>query len=207
MPAVIGDVAAIASQLIESRGLPVDAGAGAGLVLWITGLSGAGKSTVCGILERAFHDAGLPVAVLDGDVLRALFAVDAGHGRDHRRRLALSYGQLCREIARRGVHVLCATISMFHEVHDWNRANIERYVEVYLRVPVDELRRRDPKGLYAKADAGEIADMVGVHFPAEEPRNADLVLDHADGRTPAETARAIWDFVCGRPGLRPASGA
>ena len=184
----INDVAGMADRLIALQGCIPESSSRPGLVVWVTGLSGAGKSTVSAILGQRFLAAGLPVVSLDGDVLRSLFAAQAGHDREHRRRLALSYGALCREIAARGIHVVCATISMFHDVRDWNRANIERYAEIYLRVPLDELRRRDPKGLYAKADAGEIGDMVGVHLPVEEPRNADLVIDHRADLAPAETA-------------------
>lgn len=188
------EIIQIANQLIATR----EPASTPGTVVWLTGLSGAGKSTIAAILERRLEAEGLPVTLLDGDALRRLFAADAGHGRAQRLALALAYGRLCAEIAARGVNVLCATMSMFHEVRDWNRANIGRYVEVYLRVPLDELRRRDPKGLYAAADAGRVGDVVGVHMPAEEPRNADLVIDHAAGRQPDDTAAMVLDFLKGR---------
>ncbi|MBF0332835.1 MAG: adenylyl-sulfate kinase [Alphaproteobacteria bacterium] len=184
------DIGDIADRLIASRPT-IRLARGPGAVIWLTGLSGAGKTTVGGILERRFQAAGLPLVGLDGDVLRALFAADAGHQPARRLALALAYGRLCREIAGRGLHVLCATISMFHEARDWNRANIAPYFEIYLRVPLDELRRRDPKGLYA----GGAGDLVGVDLPAEEPRDADLIVDHAEGRSPAETAAIVEAFL------------
>ncbi|MBF0333901.1 MAG: adenylyl-sulfate kinase [Alphaproteobacteria bacterium] len=168
-----------------------------GTVIWLTGLSGAGKTTIARILERRSHSVHPPLTVLDGDVLRALFAAGVGHGRARRLELALTYGRLCRALAERGATVLCATMSLFHEAHEWNRANMPRYLEIYLRVPIEELRRRDPKGLYASG----IGDLVGVDLPAEEPRRADLVIDHVAGRSPEDTAAIIEDFLRRRAGL------
>ena len=178
----------LGDQLMPGR---VASRARPGTVIWITGLSGAGKSTVARGLESCLARAGLPVVLLDGDVIRTLLD-ERGHGRSDRLSLALTYAALCREIALRGAHVVCATISMFHAVHDWNRANQPRYLEVYLKVPMAELRRRDPKGLYARADAGEISDMVGVHIPAEEPRDPHLLIQHG----PDCTAEMAINRIC-----------
>lgn len=172
---------------------------GAGLVVWITGLSGAGKTTVTERLAPLFQEAGRSCAVLDGDGLRELLRSDLGltpgHDREQRLLLARLYGRLCYAVADRGHDVLCATVSMFHDAREWNRSRIPNYLEVYLRVPLDELRRRDPKGLYARSSVGEIAGMVGAGILAEEPNNADLVIDHHPGRTPDNAVQEIWQKI------------
>src|ERR1700683_217953 len=117
-----------------------------GRVFWITGLSGAGKSTVGEGLWRRLRAAGSPAVLLDGDKLREAIAEDLGRLREDRRRSAMRNARLCRLLSDQGVDVVCATISLFHEVHDWNREHIPNYLEIYLRVPLEEIERRDPKG-------------------------------------------------------------
>ncbi len=120
-----------------------------GRVVWITGLSGAGKSTVSAHLRPHLLRADPKTIFLDGDDLRAVMAaasVDgADHGRAQRLELAQRYARLCRLLALQDFTVVIATISLFREVHEWNRNNLPGYVEVYLKVPVEELRRRDPR--------------------------------------------------------------
>src|SRR6202012_191273 len=147
-------------------------------VFWITGLSGAGKTAVGQELCGRLRGAGRPVIFLDGDVLRAAIADDLGHEVDSRRMSALRNARLCRVLAEQGFDVICATISLFHEVQRWNRENIPGYREIYLRVPIDELRRRDSKDIYAKAHRGDLRNVVGLDVPAEIPKEPDLILDN-----------------------------
>src|ERR1700675_1668824 len=133
-----------------------------GRVFWITGLSGAGKTTLGLELSSRLRAAGRRVTFLDGDALRSVIAEDLGHSLDDRRRSAMRNARLCRLLAEQGVDVVCATISLFHEVQRWNRKNITGYREIYLRVPMDELRRRDTKGIYARAENGNGRDVVGL---------------------------------------------
>jgi adenylylsulfate kinase-like enzyme len=149
-----------------------------GRVFWITGLSGAGKTTLGRELWNRMRAAGRPVTFLDGDRLRSAIAEDLGHNADDRRRSAMRNARLCRLLAEQGSDVVCATISLFHEVQRWNRENIPGYREIYLRVPIDELRRRDSKGIYAGARRGDARDVVGLDVPAETPEVPDLVLDN-----------------------------
>lgn len=149
-----------------------------GIVVWITGLSGAGKSTIartCAELLRA--DGTLP-AVLDGDEFRAAVGDDLGHDHDGRLKNAYRLARFAQYLARQGHIVLCATMSLFHEVQAWNRANAPRYLEVYVRVSLDRLVARDPKGLYARARRGEVSGVVAVDLPFAEPLKPDLVLDN-----------------------------
>ena len=94
--------------------------------------------------------------------------------------------------ASQGTDVVCPTISLFHEVHDWNRRNIPGYCEIYLRVPMEELRRRDAKGIYAAADRGELRDVVGLDMPAEVPEAPNLLLDNFGLLDSSSAADRIW---------------
>jgi adenylylsulfate kinase-like enzyme len=153
-----------------------------GRVFWITGLSGAGKTTLGRELCSRLRSGGRPVAFLDGDALRSAIAEDLGYSAGDRRRSAMRNARLCRLLAEQGADVVCATISLFHEVQRWNRENIPGYREIYLRVPIDELRRRDSKGIYAGAQHGDGRDdgrdVVGLDVQAEVPEAPDLVLDN-----------------------------
>jgi glutamine kinase len=149
-----------------------------GRVFWITGLSGAGKTTVGQELWDRLRATGRPVFFLDGDVLRSAIAEDLGHTADNRRTSAMRNARLCQLLAGQGADVVCATISLFHEVQRWNRENIPGYHEIYLRVPLDELRRRNTKGIYAGAHGGDARDVVGLDVPAEIPETPDLVIDN-----------------------------
>jgi adenylylsulfate kinase-like enzyme/phosphohistidine swiveling domain-containing protein len=150
----------------------------AGRVFWITGLSGTGKTTLGRELWSRLRAAGRPATFLDGDALRSVIAEDLGYSADDRRRSAMRNARLSRLLAEQGVDVVCATISLFHEVHRWNRENIPDYREIYLRVPIDELRRRDSKGIYSGAQRGDVHHVVGLDVPAEVPEAPDLVLDN-----------------------------
>lgn len=157
-----------------------------GSVIWITGLSGAGKSTLAHEVVACFRAAGEAVVMLDGDELREVFGSVAAnaqnHGREGRLALAMQYAHLCRVIATQGLTVVIATISLFREVHAWNRANLPGYFEVYLKVPVEELRRRDPKGIYRRFDAGELTHVAGLDLPIDEPEAADYVVEFVPER-------------------------
>lgn len=115
--------------------------------------------------------------------------------------------RLCRLLADQGADVVCATISLFHEVQRWNRENIPGYREIYLRVPIDELRRRDSKGIYARSEGGDARDVVGIDIPAEAPEAPDLVLDSygaLDVATAVDRILAVCDRQEGVGAAQPA---
>jgi len=151
-----------------------------GKVIWITGLSGAGKTTLALKLVKRLRSKGEPVIFLDGDELREVFGAasfnEKNHGREGRLALAMQYAHLCRVLAGQGFTVVIATISLFREVHQWNRKYLPGYFEVYLKVPLEELRRRDPKDIYKKYDAGEIQNVAGLDLQVDEPEKSDLTI-------------------------------
>jgi adenylylsulfate kinase-like enzyme/phosphohistidine swiveling domain-containing protein len=180
-----------------------DLEASPGRVFWITGLSGAGKSTLGRELWNRLRAAGRPATFLDGDALRAVIAEDLDHSAGHRRRSAMRNARLCRLLAEQGGDVVCATISLFHEVQRWNRENIPGYREIYLRVPMDELRRRDSKGIYAGAERGDTHNVVGLDVAAEAPEAPDLILDNYGA---LDVATAV-DRILAVGGRRNGAGA
>ncbi|MGH9533894.1 MAG: adenylyl-sulfate kinase [Terriglobales bacterium] len=176
-----------------------------GRVFWITGLSGAGKTTLGRELWNRLRADGYPVAFLDGDELRGAIADDLGHSAEDRRQSAMRNARLCRLLAEQGIDVICATISLFHEVQRWNRQNIPGYHEIYVRVPMDELRGRDHKGIYASVERGEARDVVGIDVPAEVPEAPDLVLDNYGALDVATSVHRIL-AECANGTKAPASG-
>jgi glutamine kinase len=179
--------------LAHDLALPGDAataGSRTGRVFWITGLSGAGKTTVGTALWRRLRASGRPAVFLDGDALRTVIAEDLSHSLANRRRSAMRNARLCRLLADQGTDVVCATISLFHEVQRWNRDNIPGYCEIYLQVPMPELRRRDFKGVYARS--GDSPNVVGLDLPAEVPQAPDLILENHGSLDSTAAVERIW---------------
>lgn len=170
-----------------------------GRVIWICGLSGAGKSTVAEQTIRMLREAGDWCIGLDGDELRQVFGVDGRvappYDRGSRLALGFQYARLSRTLALQGTTVVVATISLFRELHAWNRAELPGYFEVFLNVPLSELRRRDPKGVYRRFDAGELRDVAGLDLPVDEPQAPDLRIDCSSAWTADAIARKIVSMV------------
>ena len=162
-----------------------------GLTVWLTGLSGSGKSTVAGILERELRARGRRVEVLDGDEVRKHLTKGLGFTREDRDENVRRVGWVCEVLSRNDVIAIAAVISPYRALRDEVRARIGRFVEVYMEAPVDVLAARDPKGLYRRAMAGEIEGFTGVSDPYEPPIHPEVVC-HTDGReTPEQSAHKI----------------
>jgi len=171
-----------------------------GVVYWITGLSGAGKTTIGKLFYEKMKKEYPNTVFFDGDTLRKVFGDDLGYSKEERRRCAMRYSKLCRLLEEQGINVICCTISMFDSVREWNRENIKNYCEIYVKVSMDTLITRDQKGLYSGTTVEREKEVVGVHMELEEPKTPDLILQNDGERTPEEQAEKIWEFVYG--GLR-----
>ncbi len=176
-----------------------------GRVIWITGLSGAGKSTLAHQVVSNFNSLRVPTVLLDGDELRdvigANYPTAQNHGREARLALAMQYAKLCRLIANQGFVVVIATISLFKDVHKWNRANLPGYFEVYLKVPLDELRRRDPKKIYQRFDSGELSHVAGLDLHVDEPLAADWIVEFHPDQSQADLAKELFLKLISRSAL------
>ena len=162
-----------------------------GFTLWFTGLSGSGKSTIAHLLETELRNRGHKVEVLDGDVVRTHLSKGLGFSKEDRDTNILRIGWVCEVLSRNDVVAIGAAISPYREIRDQVRANIGRFVEVYVEAPLEVLADRDVKGLYRKAMAGEIKGFTGVDDPYEEPLNPEVVC-HSDGsETPEQSAAKV----------------
>ncbi|MCE4610781.1 MAG: adenylyl-sulfate kinase [Desulfurococcales archaeon] len=151
-----------------------------GLVVWLTGLPGSGKTTIAeGVAER-LRSEGFKVEVLDGDWARATVSEGSGFTREERIRHLKRIAWIARLLARNGVVVLCSFVSPYRDARRMVREIVEEevpFVEVYVKASLEEVMRRDPKGLYKKALKGEIKHFTGVSDPYEPPDSPDLVID------------------------------
>jgi len=150
-----------------------------GGVVWLTGLSGSGKSTLAFTLEKHLFDQGYQVYVLDGDNVRHGLSGNLGFSEEDRRENIRRVSEVAGLFARAGVICIAAFISPYHEERQLARsiAGDDQFIEVHLAASLEVCESRDPKGLYKKARAGEIADFTGIDAPYEIPQHAELVMD------------------------------
>lgn len=161
-----------------------------GFVIWFTGLSGSGKTTIAHILVAKLKERGKKVEVLDGDVVRTHLSKGLGFSKEDRDTNIRRIGFVAHLLQRNGVAVICAAISPYQEIRDENRELIEDFVEVYTQCDLDTLVGRDVKGLYKKAIAGEIKGFTGVNDPYEAPENPE-VLCETNKETPEASAKKV----------------
>lgn len=148
-------------------------------LFWITGLSGSGKTTFAKLLLEKLNQSGKKSVLIDGDVIRNIFDNEADYSRNSRLKTAYQYSKLAKFLVDSELNVVCSTISLFHEVQDWNRKNIKNYLEIFLDVDLDELIKRDSKNIYSKALNKELKNVVGVDIKPEFPKNPDLVFKNS----------------------------
>jgi bifunctional enzyme CysN/CysC len=169
-----------------------------GATAWFTGLSGSGKSTVAAAVERRLVEAGRPAYLLDGDNVRHGLNADLGFSDEDRAENVRRLGEVARLLADAGVVALVPAISPFRAGRDAARAAHRAagltFVEIHLATPLDECERRDPKGLYARARAGELRGLTGLDSPYEPPEDPELVLGPDDG-SPAEQAEKVLTLL------------
>lgn len=166
----------------------------AGFTLWFTGLSGAGKSTIADILEKKLKGNGYKVEILDGDVVRTHLSKGLGFSKEDRDTNIRRIGFVASLLSRNGVIVITAAISPYREIRDEVRDMHENFIEVYAKCPLEVVEKRDVKGLYKKARAGEIPQFTGVSDPYEEPLNPEITVETNYG-TPDESANKIINWL------------
>jgi adenylylsulfate kinase len=164
-----------------------------GLVLWFTGLSGAGKTTIAANVAPELELRGYVVDLLDGDIVRTHLSKGLGFSKEDRDTNVARIAWVASRVARAGAVAIVSAISPYEEARRLARSLVEGnapFVEVHVATPVEECARRDPKGLYAKAFAGELLEFTGVSAPYEAPTHPELRLDTTD-ETPAESSARV----------------
>ncbi len=169
-------------------------------VLWFTGLSAAGKSTIADLVEQGLHRAGRHTYLLDGDKLRTGLNRDLGFSAAARSENIRRVGEVARLMVDAGLIVLVALISPFRAERDKVRALFAagQFIEIHVDAPLAVAEARDPKGLYRRARRGELRDFTGIDSPYEAPMAPELRLDTA-ALDPARAAQQVLDWLSGRP--------
>jgi adenylylsulfate kinase-like enzyme len=165
------------------------------MVIWVTGLSGAGKTTVCRLLYDRLKPSMPELVLLDGDAVREAFGGDLGYSEAERVQQVSRVQRIARLLSDQGLVVIVALVYARADLLAWNREHIAGYFEVLLDAPLELVQRRDPKGLYARARRGETRDLVGHDIPWHRPAASDLVLDVAYEPPPEMLADAIAGAV------------
>jgi adenylylsulfate kinase len=165
-------------------------------VLWFTGLSGSGKSTIAKGLEAALHAEGLFAIVLDGDNVRAGINNNLGFSDDDRKENIRRIAEVAKLFVSNGIITICTFVSPTEEIRSQAKAIIgsKDFVEIFVNTPVEECEKRDVKGLYAKARKGEIKDFTGINAPFENPSKPDLEIETTN-KSIEETVNEVFEFV------------
>jgi len=175
-----------------------------GFTVWLTGMSGAGKSTTAKLLERRLLDCDAKVEVLDGDVVRTYLSKGLGFSKEDRDENIRRIGFVCELLSRHGVIAIAAVISPYRAAREQVRERISNFIEVYLECPIEVLVQRDSKGLYKAALSGEIAHFTGISDPYEPPLAAEVTI-HSAEESPEQGLEKIWATLKNRgliPGYR-----
>ncbi len=161
-----------------------------GVTVWFTGLPSSGKSTIARLLERYFRKAGIKTELLDGDVIRTNLGKGLGFSKEDRYTNIKRVGFVCQLLSRNDIAAVVSLVSPYREVRDAVRSSVGSFVEIYVKTSLQECEKRDVKGLYKKARAGEITGFTGVDDPYEEPLHPDAVCE-----TEKETAEESLEKV------------
>jgi adenylylsulfate kinase len=146
------------------------------MIIWLIGLAGSGKTTIGKELYSRLKETNNSTVFLDGDQIREVMGDDLGHTLDDREKNGKRICNLSKFFDREGIDVIACVLSLFPDQQQWNRENLEDYVEIYIDVPMSVLEERDQKGLYSGARAGKIQNVVGIDIPFQPPANPDHVI-------------------------------
>lgn len=167
-----------------------------GVCVWLTGLSGSGKTTISIPLVEKLREMGLRVQRLDGDVVREKLTPDLGFTKEDRDKNIERVTFVAELLVRHGVLTVCAFISPYRAERQYVRKETVNFVEVFVKCPLEVCEDRDVKGMYAKARAGEIKNFTGISDPYEEPENAEIVVDTSQ-MTLEDEVDTIIDYLRG----------
>ena len=142
-----------------------------GILFWITGLSGSGKTTIAEKIKKKIYDKYGPTLTISGDDVRTLFNYNKFSRKD-RLTYALSYGKFCKYITDRNINVIFSTVSLFDKVREWNRSNINNYIEIYIKSDIKDVIKKKQKYFYK----GNYENIVGKNLKAEFPKSPDIVI-------------------------------
>ena len=161
-----------------------------GAILWFTGLSGAGKSTISALVEKELKARNRKVEILDGDIVRTNLSKGLTFSKEDRDTNILRIGFVANLLSRNGVIAITAAISPYKAIRNKLRDMYDNFIEVYIKAPLEVCEERDVKGLYAKARAGEIKNFTGIDDPYEEPDNPQIIC-YTDKETVEESVAKI----------------
>ena len=161
-----------------------------GTVYFFTGLSGAGKTTLGCMLYEYLRKDKPNVVWLDGDKFRPVYLEDIGYSEEDRRKGAKRTFRICKMLADQGIDVVVCSISMYDEVRQWNRENINNYVEIYIKVKKDTLIKRNQKGLYVNSN-----NVVGMDLEFEEPKCPNVILENDGELNPNQVFDKLLRFL------------
>ncbi len=169
------------------------------MVLWFVGMSGAGKSLLSQQVYEIIKPKVPNLVLLDGDALRETYVGDIDHSLEGRRISHTRFSRLTKFLADQNIHVIASALSIFNDLQTWNKENIPNYNQIYVKVPLEVLKSRETKGLYAGAAAGKIKNVVGMDIEFPEPVHNTLVLDNSKDK---ENFEDFVDQVMNLPDVR-----
>lgn len=166
-----------------------------GFTFWLTGLSGAGKSTIATMLSARLISLNIPCEVLDGDIIRQHLSSDLGFSSKDRETNVVRVGYICSLLNKHGINTIVAMISPCKETRNKIKDLLQNFIEIYVDCPLDECIRRDPKGLYRKAISGEISDFTGISSPYSPPERPDIILKTVEEDVERSVQKILDYFV------------